>query len=84
MKDLVAVIKPVTDKEIKFGFWFGEGDGNDVAVDDTNRSKSSRSLVEVDGREVEEAANLVFGLEDISPVCTGLNRAVCSRNPILP
>lgn len=70
-RDLVAVIGPIANEEIKFRLWFGEGDSNDIAVDDTNRSKPSSGLVEVDGWEVEEAANLVLGLEHISPVCTG-------------
>lgn len=69
-RDLVAVIIPITNEEIIFGLWCREGDGNDIAVDDTNSSKPSSSLVEVDGWKVEEAANLVLSLEHISPVST--------------
>lgn len=76
-RDLVAVIVPITDKEIEFCFRFREWNRDDVAVVDTNWSIPSSSLLEIDAGEVKEAANLVLGLEHISPVCTGFDRAVC-------
>ena len=77
-QDLVAVIAPITDKEVEFGFRFGERDGNDIAVIDPNGPISVGGLVVVDWREVEEAAYLVLGLEHICPVCSGHYWAVCA------
>ncbi|KAK7845535.1 cytochrome p450 710a11 [Quercus suber] len=71
VKDIVAIKYPMTNKKIKLSFWLGEGHSNDNTIVDTYGSKPSSSLVEVDGGEIEEAANLVLGLEHIIPVFAG-------------
>lgn len=81
---LVISFKPVTNKKIKFGFWFSERHENNIPIVDSNRSISSSNLVEINRGEVCKGANLIFGLKYISPVTPGFNRTVCAGNSILP
>lgn len=81
---LVIIPEPVPDEKIKLGFWFREGDKYDIAVVNTNRPISSSHLLHKDGREIGVSPNLIFGLENISPVCASLNGAIGSRYSILP
>ena len=46
--DLVAVEAPIANEEVEFGFGFWEGDGNDVAVVDSDGAKSAGGFLEVD------------------------------------
>ena len=75
---------PITDKKIKLGFGLEEGYFDNFAIVNTNWAEPATGLLEVDGGEVEEAAYLVLGLENISPVFTGPDRAVGPGKPILP
>lgn len=81
---LVAVVIPVSNEKVVLRLGFGEGHIDDHAVVDADRSITSRRFLEVDGGEIEESANLILGLEHISPVCARQYRAVGARNPVLP
>lgn len=57
---LKALIVPISNKKIELATWFRKWNRNDYPVVDSNRAKGSTSLVEVDGWEIRESANLIF------------------------
>lgn len=81
---LVTCLVPITNEKLEFGLRFGKWNSDDCAIVNSNWTKTSSSLLEIDGREVEEGANLIFQLEYISPIPTGLDWAICTWNSILP
>ena len=81
---LVAGVQPISNEKIKLCFWLGEGNINDDPIVNPNRPEPARSLLKINGGEVEESANLILSLKHISPVLAWLNWTVCSRHPILP
>ena len=81
---LVTFLIPITNKNIKFSFWFGKGYFDYFPIINSNWPKPTTSFVEVDWGKIKEAPNSVLGLEHISPVLTGLDWAICARHSILP
>lgn len=57
---LKTLIVPISDKKIKLAIWFKKRSRDHDPIINPDRAKSSTSLVEVDGGEVREGANLVF------------------------
>lgn len=81
---LKTVVVPISNKKIKLAMWFRKWSWDYDPWIDSDRAKSSTSLVEVDGGEVRKGANLVFYSEYISPTRTGSDRTVRTRHSILP
>lgn len=81
---LEALVIPISYKEIIIGLRCGERHINDSPIVDPNRPEPTAGFLKVDGGKIEEASNLVLHLEDVSPIPSGLDRAVCARNSVLP
>lgn len=81
---LVTCLVPIANQKIKFSFGAKKWYIDNLTIIDSNWAEASPTLKEVDRREVEEGANLIFGLKHVSPVSTGLDWAVCARHPVLP
>jgi len=81
---LVATAVPVTNQKIKLCLRFWKRNAYHGSIVDSNWTKPSTSFKEIDGRKVRECANLVFGLEFISPIPARLDGAVCARHSIFP
>lgn len=65
-----------------FGLWEGHIDCNPVV--DSDWAESSCGPLKVNRREIGEAAYLILHLDIVSPIRSGLDRAVRARNPVLP
>lgn len=81
---LETLVIPIPNEEIKFGIRFRERHSNDSSIVDPNGPEPTARFLKVDGGKIEEAPNLILDLKDISPILSGLDRAVCARHSVLP
>jgi len=75
---------PVPCKDSEVTSRVRERDRDSRAAVDSDGSIPTGSLVEAKGREVVEATNLVFSLEDVSEVFSWWNWAGCPWHSIFP
>nr|GMC77304.1 hyccin [Ipomoea batatas] len=81
---LETLVIPIPNEEIKFGIRFRERHSNDSSIVDPNGPEATARFLKVDGGKIEEAPNLILDLKDVSPILSGLDRAVCARHSVLP
>lgn len=79
----MAFLVPVTCKNGEVSGRGRKRDGNTRAAIDSDGSITTRSLVKINGREVEEASNLILSLENVCVVPSWWNWTGCSWHPIL-
>jgi hypothetical protein len=80
----VVALVPVPNEQRDISIGCVEGDRDDSPVVDSDTSETTSGALHGEGREVEEAPNLVLDLEAVGPVPAWRYGAVCAQNPILP
>ena len=75
---------PITNHEGEFSIRGSERERNTILVIDYNWTKTTRSSLEVEGREVEETTDLIFDLEAVSEVPLRRDGTVRAENTVLP
>lgn len=75
---------PITNNKNEFAVRLWERDRNNVPVINHDGTKTPRRSLKVEWRGVEKASNLIFHLKLVSKVPSGRNRAVCTKNTVLP
>lgn len=82
--NLMTLYVPVANKECNISVWCAKRYSDNFSVVNNDSTKSTCSSLEAEGREVKEAAYLVFDLKLVCPVPTRGDRTVCPRNTVLP
>ena len=80
----MVVSIPITNHKADITIRLTERDRNKIPVVDYDRTKTTRSSLEVKRREVEEASDLIFDLKAISEVPLRRNGTVSAKNTVLP
>lgn len=80
----VTGLVPITDEEGEVIGGGGEGHGDARPAQDPDAPEAAGRLVEGQGREVEEAADLVLEMHHVGEVLPGWDGAVGPRDAILP
>lgn len=75
---------PVADEKGEVAGRVGEWDGNMGPAEDPDAAEAAGCLVEAEGGEVEEAADLVLHLEHVSEVLPRRNGTVRPQHAVLP
>lgn len=75
---------PIPDEQGEIPVGRSEGDGDHVAVIDGDAAVPAGRPLEAEGREVEEASDLVLHLILVGPVPTRRDGAIGPQNPVLP
>lgn len=74
---------PVADEDSVIARGIREGNGNPGATENSDPTETTGGLVEAEGREVIEASDLIFHLENVGEVFPWRNRACCSVHSVL-
>lgn len=73
---------PVTDEDGVIAGGIREGDGNPGAAENPDPTETTGGLVETERREVVEASDLIFHLENVSEILPRRNWACCSVHTV--
>lgn len=73
---------PVADEDGVIAGGIREGNGNPGAAENSDSTKTTGGLVESERREVIEASDLIFHLENVSEVLPWRNWACCSVHTV--
>lgn len=80
----MVVSIPITNHEGDLAVRVSEGERDTILVIDYDRTETTGGSLEVEGREVEEAPDLIFDLEAVSEVPLGRDGAVGAEDAVLP
>lgn len=80
----MALGVPISDEQGDIAIRLVERDGHNGAVVDGYGAVPTRSPLEAERREVEEASDLVLELELVGPVPSGRDWAIGAGDAVLP
>lgn len=78
----VISLVPVTNEDGVIAGGIREGDGNPGAAENSDPTESTGGLVETERREVIEASDLIFHLQNVSEILPRRDWARCSVHTV--